>query len=513
MKQEPQVILCPYCGHVQVVADNAAVPDQCEECRGLFEPLSRRATQISMGPWYIRDKKNPFRPGASFEVISKMAKNGRIKPTTVLRGPSTKQFWSVARNVPGIAHLLGYCHKCNGKVKPDDKVCGACGEKFDEPKERNELGLAYRTAAEAAAAQKALEKEIATLTGKPAGDSGAPAKPSAPGEGLLDEVLGVKGGSSLLNFGPDKGDGEGKAKAAPKKTPPPAPTGAAAAPASGFAAGFTQGAAPAAPAGEAPRVVDAFSLGGEMEGTGVDESERKERMVNTMTWLLVGFDALVIVVLIALLVLNKGKPAESETPPPPANKDNSAKNNGNSSNGSNTNTSVGTNTNTTPNNTNTTPNNTNTTTTQTSGTPELTPEEAAKQYSEMLKLWEQAQDAYKRDDLAGSLTLLTKIRDDYPRKSHPDDLYENIANIQAEMVRRRSVNEDLAKVDEMSALLTSASAMIKANKLQSAIDILTQVRDTFPDRLHPTNLNAEIDKLKKEMERQKNAKFFGQPTG
>ncbi|MEX2213700.1 MAG: hypothetical protein WD768_06210 [Phycisphaeraceae bacterium] len=509
MKQEPQVILCPYCGHVQVVPDNASVPDQCAECRGLFEPLSRRATQISMGPWYIRDKKNPFRPGASFEVISKMARNGRIKPTTVLRGPSTKQFWSVARNVPGISHLLGYCHKCNAKVKADDKVCHACGEKFDEPKERNELGLAYRTAAEAAAAQKALEKEIAQLTGQPTAGSSGPAKPSAPGEGLLDEVLGVKGGSSLLNFagGPSNGEGDAKPKGAPKKAPPLPPAAPAA---SGFAAGFTSGAA--APEA-APRVVDAFSLGGEMDDTGEDPTERKQRTANTMTWLLVGFNALVIVVLIALLVLNKGKPAESQTPTTPGN--NNTGSTGNSANTNGAGTRVATNTPTTPpKNTNTTTNTpTNTPVTPLPVTPELTVEEATKQYNEMLKMWEQAQDAYKRDELEGALTLLTKIRDEYPRKSHPDDLYENIANVTSEIVRRRSASEDLAKVDEMSALLTSASTMVKANKLQSAIDILSQVRDTFPARLHPTNLEVEIGKLKKEMERQKNAKFFGQPTG
>ena len=172
-KQEPQIILCPYCGHVQHVPDNAAVPDQCDECRGLFEPLSRQATQISMGPWYIRDKKNPFRPGCSYEVLSKMARNNRIKPTTVMRGPTTKQFWSVARNVPGIAHLLGYCHQCSAKVEPNATSCTACNAKFEEPKERNELGLAFRTAQDAAASQRSLDKQIAAITGAPSpGGSG-----------------------------------------------------------------------------------------------------------------------------------------------------------------------------------------------------------------------------------------------------------------------------------------------------------------------------------------------------
>ena len=49
----------------------ADTPEKCEECGGLFEPLSRQATQISMGPWYIRDRNNPYRPGCSYEVLLK----------------------------------------------------------------------------------------------------------------------------------------------------------------------------------------------------------------------------------------------------------------------------------------------------------------------------------------------------------------------------------------------------------------------------------------------------------
>ena len=63
MSKENKIILCPYCGNTQ------KTPDRCEGCGGLFEPLSRKATQIKMGPWFIRDKNNPFRPGCSYEVL------------------------------------------------------------------------------------------------------------------------------------------------------------------------------------------------------------------------------------------------------------------------------------------------------------------------------------------------------------------------------------------------------------------------------------------------------------
>ena len=182
------LILCPYCGNTQTA------PKKCEECGGLFEPLSRKATQIAMGPWYIRDKKRPFRPGCSYEVLQKQINAGRIKPTTIMRGPTTRQFWSVARNIPGVAHLLGYCHQCGEKVDPLGRKCPSCGEAFKSPKERNELGIQYTTLAEAAKAQRALDAEVAKVTGVLSAASGNGSRgpgDSSPGADLLDEVLGV----------------------------------------------------------------------------------------------------------------------------------------------------------------------------------------------------------------------------------------------------------------------------------------------------------------------------------
>lgn len=170
----------------------------------MFEPLSRKATQIAMGPWFIRDTRRPFRPGCSYEVIKKQALGGKIKPNTIVRGPTTRQFWSVARNTPGLAHLLGVCHDCGNKVRPSDSSCSKCDAKFNEPMDRNELGLQYKTHADAEAAQKQLDQQVAAMTGQAAAPAaktakaGSPAasqpaekpsKPVEPGSNLLDEVL------------------------------------------------------------------------------------------------------------------------------------------------------------------------------------------------------------------------------------------------------------------------------------------------------------------------------------
>lgn len=193
MSETAKIIVCPYCGHVQPAGD------RCGECRGLFEPLSRRATQISMGPWYVRDKMNPFRPGCSYEILKKQISSGRVKATSVIRGPTTHQFWAVARNVQGVSHLLGYCHKCTNRVSPEDRACPTCSESFREPAQRDELGLMFPTMTESAAAQRALDRELSIMQGQTPppltpGTTSAGWQPPKSATGgttgdLLDEVL------------------------------------------------------------------------------------------------------------------------------------------------------------------------------------------------------------------------------------------------------------------------------------------------------------------------------------
>jgi hypothetical protein len=47
----------------------------------------------------------------------------------------------VARHVPGVAHLLGYCHNCDAPVAPSDHGCHACGVPFGAYLDRDNLGL------------------------------------------------------------------------------------------------------------------------------------------------------------------------------------------------------------------------------------------------------------------------------------------------------------------------------------------------------------------------------------
>lgn len=129
-------VLCPYCGHRQPAGD------RCTACKGLFEPLSRQATQNAMGPWSIRSERNPFAPGCSYEKLKEMVAKGRINGETVVRGPTTRQFWALARDVQGVAVLLGACHNCKARVGTDDYTCRSCGTVLTCGTDRQHLGLA-----------------------------------------------------------------------------------------------------------------------------------------------------------------------------------------------------------------------------------------------------------------------------------------------------------------------------------------------------------------------------------
>jgi hypothetical protein len=135
-RPQPTIALCPYCGHA------SPNTQQCDRCKGLFDPLSRQASQNAMGPWYIRDDSNPFRPGCSYDTLKSLIVRGRVTRVSVLRGPTTRQFWTMARSTPGIAHLLGECHSCHAAARPDDPACGSCGASFVYENDRQALGLA-----------------------------------------------------------------------------------------------------------------------------------------------------------------------------------------------------------------------------------------------------------------------------------------------------------------------------------------------------------------------------------
>jgi hypothetical protein len=132
---QPRAVVCPYCG---VVSGGAS---RCTACGGRFDPLSRQATQNAMGPWYVRDERNPTLPGCSYETLVARVQQGKVNASSVVRGPTTRQFWMLAKRVPGVSHLLGLCHACQASVEPEQYSCMSCGAVFEVDRDRQHLGV------------------------------------------------------------------------------------------------------------------------------------------------------------------------------------------------------------------------------------------------------------------------------------------------------------------------------------------------------------------------------------
>ena len=130
-----RILVCPICGETQ--------PETkvCRVCSTLLEPDGLLLAEGGFGPWWVRNEELLFRPGITFEQLADLAKNGKIDLQTIVRGPTTRQLWKVARRVQGIAHLLGRCHRCGEHVQPTDLACSACESPFLKYTDRNNLGL------------------------------------------------------------------------------------------------------------------------------------------------------------------------------------------------------------------------------------------------------------------------------------------------------------------------------------------------------------------------------------
>ncbi|MFM7051926.1 MAG: hypothetical protein ACKOYN_07330, partial [Planctomycetota bacterium] len=138
----PHALICPYCSEPQPPAH------ACRQCGGQFDAWSLHATANDMGAWYIRDPKRPHFVGFGYEALLVAIRAGEVGRDAVVRGPTTGQFWTLARRVRGIAHLFGRCHACQAPVNEDKPVCTACGAGPEVGLDRNQLGLPPRTPSE-----------------------------------------------------------------------------------------------------------------------------------------------------------------------------------------------------------------------------------------------------------------------------------------------------------------------------------------------------------------------------
>jgi len=137
-----RILVCPVCGETQNETS------KCKACDNSLDSEGLLFSEAGIGPWWIRDCDHPFLPGMTYDHLAEMANIGTIERHTIIRGPTTRQFWKVARKVPGIAHLLGRCHSCGEHVEPQARMCEACDAHFLAYRDRNNLGIDAATPSE-----------------------------------------------------------------------------------------------------------------------------------------------------------------------------------------------------------------------------------------------------------------------------------------------------------------------------------------------------------------------------
>ncbi len=130
-----RILVCPICGETQ------SESSLCTACGVSLVKDELLIAEGGIGPWWVRDETLPHNPGMTYDHLAHLAKCGKIERHTLLRGPTTRQLWMVARRVAGIAHLLKRCHDCGAHVSPKDRSCPECNVPFLAYRDRNNFGL------------------------------------------------------------------------------------------------------------------------------------------------------------------------------------------------------------------------------------------------------------------------------------------------------------------------------------------------------------------------------------
>ncbi len=120
--------VCPFCGSVNELAEGP-----CPRCTMENTPAGRKATKARIGPWYVLQRRNPAAPGMRFETLLSFVRKGRVRPRSVVRGPTTHQLWRFASQVKGLSREFGLCYSCGGLISAQAALCPQCNRLQDPP--------------------------------------------------------------------------------------------------------------------------------------------------------------------------------------------------------------------------------------------------------------------------------------------------------------------------------------------------------------------------------------------
>lgn len=126
--------VCPFCGGVSETSDGV-----CARCTMENSPLTRQATKARLGPWYVLQSRNPSAPGMKYSVLLALVKKGQITPRSIVRGPTTNQFWRFAARVRGLSREFGICWGCSQEIDTGAAICPYCQRNQEPPPQPDEL--------------------------------------------------------------------------------------------------------------------------------------------------------------------------------------------------------------------------------------------------------------------------------------------------------------------------------------------------------------------------------------
>jgi hypothetical protein len=120
--------VCPFCG---TIGDKPDRP--CARCLLEDTPQARQSTRWRLGPWYVLQSRNPSAPGMKYTTLLALVRKGQITAKTIIRGPTTQQFWKFAGQVKGVSREFGVCWACGTVLHPTASSCSRCNKSQELP--------------------------------------------------------------------------------------------------------------------------------------------------------------------------------------------------------------------------------------------------------------------------------------------------------------------------------------------------------------------------------------------
>src|SRR5687768_11980339 len=131
--------VCPVCGLAHEISEDFDATAPCPRCTLADTPTTRNATKARVGPWHVRQMRNPWAPGMRWETLLALIKRGQVTKDSVVRGPTTHQLWKRASEVKGLSREFGVCYSCGGEVDSQANLCGHCNRLQEPPVNPNVL--------------------------------------------------------------------------------------------------------------------------------------------------------------------------------------------------------------------------------------------------------------------------------------------------------------------------------------------------------------------------------------